>query len=297
MSCIIEVNNLVKVYGRKRALDNVSFTLSAGSPIALVGPNGAGKTTLFSSLCGYLNADAGSVQILGCKPGSATLFGRLAALPQDAQLDPRFSASNQLRLYGQLQGLDAKAAESETHRVLELVDLKDCYHAKPHELSHGMRKRICIAQTLLSKPEIVLLDEATAGLDPVNAREIRNLVKRLQSETTFILSSHDLVELDDLCDQVLHLQHGKLTAVDRIQEAELATLTVKLKESGTSSHIALLRTLQGVEEVTVNASGALLIEYRNGQQVDIDVLRLCREQGWRYKSLVNGKTLEDELFG
>ncbi|MDW7549888.1 ABC transporter ATP-binding protein [Pseudoalteromonas sp. McH1-7] len=297
MTMIIEVKDLVKTYGRKRALDNVSFTLNAGSPIALVGPNGAGKTTLFSTLCGYLNADSGSVSIFGHKPGSDGLFGRLAALPQDAQLDPRFSVSNQLCLYGQLQGLDKKTAENETHRVLELVDLKDCFHSKPHELSHGMRKRICIAQTLLSRPEVVLLDEATAGLDPVNAREIRNLVRTLQSDTTFILSSHDLVELDDLCDQVLHLQQGKLTAVDRIAQAELATLTVKLKETGTYGHVEQLKTLQGVENVSLNASGAILIEYRSGQQVDIDVLQLCRAQGWHYKSLVNGKTLEDELFG
>ncbi len=294
---LITATNLTKYYGNMRALDEVSFTISAGSPVALVGPNGAGKTTLFSTLCGYLTADSGTVKILNQVPGDPSLFGRIAALPQDAQLDPRFTVSDQLDLYGQLQGLKRKQAHSETLRVLELVNLSEYASARPHELSHGMRKRICIAQTLLGQPELVLLDEATAGLDPVNAREIRNLVRSLQSQATFILSSHDLVELDDLCDKVLHLNKGKLTAVDRVTETQVATLTLKLKQPATQHHIDAIAPLTGVQSVTLNASGAILVDYHTSKPVDIDLLQLCKAQQWHYKSLVNGKTLEDELFG
>ncbi|WP_440055876.1 ABC transporter ATP-binding protein [Pseudoalteromonas sp. T1lg65] len=297
MSSIIKVNNIVKRYGSKTALNHVSFELFAGDPIALVGPNGAGKTTLFSTLCGYLLPDEGEISILGHKPNHPALFNKLAALPQDAQLDPRFSVSKQLGLYGQLQGLSKKVAQSEVKRVLELVNLSDCYNVKPHELSHGMRKRICIAQTLLAQPSIILLDEATAGLDPVNAREIRNLVRSLKNDITFILSSHDLAELDDLCDQVLHLELGELKSVNRIAASELATLTLKLRNPATENHVSVLQNVLGVKDVVVNPSGALLIQYQTNAPVDLDVLQACREQHWEYKSLINGKTLEDELFG
>jgi len=163
---IIQCDNLSKQYGNKLALDTVSLTLTQGAPIALVGPNGAGKTTLFSLLCGYIQPTNGSISILGHKPGSKALQGLLSALPQDAALDPNFSIVSQLQFFAQLQGMTTKAAKQEALRVLALVDLTDSAEAKPKSLSHGMSKRVSIAQALMGSPKIVLLDEPTAGLDP-----------------------------------------------------------------------------------------------------------------------------------
>ncbi|TMP27854.1 ABC transporter ATP-binding protein [Pseudoalteromonas rubra] len=297
-SSVIEVNELTKHFGSKCALDKVSFTIDQGHTIALVGPNGAGKTTLFSILCGFLRADSGAVRVLGHTPGDSSLFGILSALPQDAQLDPRFSVGKQLTFYGQLQGLSRAQAQQETARVLEQVDLSNQINAKASELSHGMRKRICIAQALIGKPRIVLLDEATAGLDPINAKAIRTLVADLSKDMTFILSSHDLSELERLCDTVLYLEQGKLTSHQRYGQngSDTAYLTLQVKQPDSQMQLHIAR-LDGVKHVRQSQPDEFVIEYDTHQvALDIALLKLCHHHGWVYKQLINGNTLENQLF-
>ena len=231
---LIECKGLSKSYGSKQALKQVDLTLDAGAPIALVGPNGAGKTTLFSLLCGYIAPTTGEVSLLGHKPGDAALLGRVASLPQDATLDPNFDILTQLTLFGTLQGFSKKEAKSEALRVLSLVDLTDSASQKPKSLSHGMAKRVAIAQSLIGSPEIVLLDEPTAGLDPANAKKIRELVRELSDKTTFIISSHNLDELEKLCGQVLYLELGQLTqsvSMDDSLQSQYLTLTMQQCDS------------------------------------------------------------------
>ncbi|WP_194867865.1 ABC transporter ATP-binding protein [Pseudoalteromonas sp. PPB1] len=297
-SFVIEVNDVTKRFASKCALDKVSFTLGHGHTVALVGPNGAGKTTLFSILCGFLQADAGSVKVLGHTPGDNALFGVLSALPQDAQLDPRFSVGKQLTFYGQLQGLSHRDATQETARVLELVDLGNQLNAKASELSHGMRKRICIAQALIGQPKIVLLDEATAGLDPINAKAIRSLIASLSKDITFMLSSHDLSELERLCDTVLYLEQGKLTSHQRYTQNNSGTafLTLQLQRL-TDQMRDQIAQLDGVKHVRQSQPDEFVIEYDTCHKaLDIALLGLCHHQGWTYKQLINGNTLENELF-
>lgn len=295
---VIEVNDVTKRFASKCALDQVSFTLDHGHTVALVGPNGAGKTTLFSILCGFLQADTGSVRVFGHTPGHNALFGVLSALPQDAQLDPRFSVGKQLNFYGQLQGLSRRDATRETARVLELVDLGNQLNAKASELSHGMRKRICIAQALIGQPKIVLLDEATAGLDPINAKAIRSLIASLSKDITFMLSSHDLSELERLCDTVLYLEHGKLTSHQRYTQNNSGTafLTLQLQQV-TDQMREQIAHLSGVKHVRQSQPDEFVIEYDTCHKaLDITLLELCHHQGWTYKQLINGNTLENELF-
>ncbi|MBZ4679319.1 MAG: transporter, partial [Shewanella sp.] len=200
---LINCNGLSKLYGSKRALDSVDLQLEPGSPIALVGPNGAGKTTLMSLLLGYIRPSSGEITVMGQRPGSTGLLGQISALPQDAALDPGFSLLTQFSLFARMQGMGAEAAKAESMRVLALVGLEDVANQKPNSLSHGMGKRAAIAQALIGNPKLVLLDEPTAGLDPANARKIRELVESLSADTTFIISSHNLDELEKLCDRVL----------------------------------------------------------------------------------------------
>ncbi|MCF2909029.1 ABC transporter ATP-binding protein [Pseudoalteromonas sp. DL2-H2.2] len=297
-SIAIEVCGLTKRFAQKRALDDVSFSINAGSTIALVGPNGAGKTTLFSILCGFLQADSGNVRVFGHTPGDSALFGVLSALPQDAQLDPRFSVGKQLTFYGQLQGLNRREAQHETARVLELVDLSKQLNAKASELSHGMRKRICIAQALIGQPKIVLLDEATAGLDPLNAKAIRSLIADLSKDITFMLSSHDLSELERLCDTVLYLEQGKLTSHQRYAQNESDTAFLTLQVQQLTEHMKeQIAHLSGVKNVRQSQSDEFVIEYDvSHKALDIALLELCHHHGWRYKQLINGNTLENQLF-
>ncbi|MFT6270331.1 MAG: ABC-type multidrug transport system ATPase subunit [Alphaproteobacteria bacterium] len=302
MSTLISASGLTKQYGSKLALNNVSFEINKGAPVALVGPNGAGKTTLFSLLCGYIFPSAGQLSILGSAAGSHRLFGQLAALPQDAQLDPRFSIIHQLTFYGQLQGFGKSKAKQESQRVLELVGLSDVANQRPKDLSHGMRKRVTIGQALFGEPQIVMLDEATAGLDPIHAREVRELVSSLSSETTFILSSHDLSELERLCGQVLHLDQGVLTEhsvehgaqTQATDNRHFITLQLAQQYQGIEQ---VLQGLQNVSHVYMSQAKEYVIEYKKSAQAfDILLLQCCHENGWQYRQLVNGNTLENQIF-
>ena len=173
---VVRIKALEKRFGSAKALSDLTLELDSGPPIALIGPNGAGKTTLFSVLCGFLKPSSGSVEVLGLKPGSRELVGKLTSMPQDAQMDPHFTVGRQLKHYARLQGLSKHDAGVDASRVLELVQLQNAESMKPEALSHGMRKRVALAQALLGTPELVLLDEPTAGIDPPNVKIIRDLV-------------------------------------------------------------------------------------------------------------------------
>lgn len=299
MSLIIEVQQVTKKYGSNTALDNVEFSLESGAPVALVGPNGAGKTTLFSLLCGYIQPSAGKINILGHSPGDSALFGRLSALPQDAQLDPRFSIAMQLNFYARLQGMSSKQAKTDTLRVLDMVGLIDAAKSLPTELSHGMRKRATIAQALLGSPEIVMLDEATAGLDPANAKEIRAIVADHADSVNFILSSHDLNELERLCDRVLYLENGRLKqhqTHDNNVNTRYITLRVKQLYP---EIIPTLLQIPSVEHIEMTQDREYLLKINNAldvSNVEIDLLKILIKNNWLYSHIINGKTLENQLF-
>ena len=300
---LIQCQGLNKKFAEKTVLHDLTFNLPNGQPIALVGPNGAGKTTLFSILCGYIRPTSGTVSIFGKAPGSAELFGRVSALPQDAQLDPRFSICRQLMLYAQLQGFNRRNAKIEAERVLSLMQLSDVLHQKPAELSHGMRKRVTIAQALIGSPELVLLDEPTAGLDPVNARNIRDLVSEHSDTTTFIISSHNLSELEELCDTVLHLNNGRLqqqvdlTGTQDTQNP-LSYLTVQMDNCPTDAFIRRVSDIPGVKTVETRQKNHFLISYYliNTSPLDQALLQCIKDSQWEYRQLIKGKTLEEQLF-
>ncbi|MCE9687483.1 ABC transporter ATP-binding protein [Shewanella sp. AS16] len=298
---LVNCTGLSQFYGNKLALDNVDFNLNAGAPIALVGPNGAGKTTLFSLMCGYLTPSKGEILILGEKPGSAPLLGRVSALPQDAKLDPNLSILSQLTLLAQLQGMKPNAARQEALRVLALVDLTDVAGQKPPSLSHGMSKRVSIAQALMGSPELVLLDEPTSGLDPANAKKIRELVRSLSGEITFIISSHNLDELEKLCDQVLYLDQGRLNQSVSLQsgnQAQFDYLTLTMQSCDADSLTKELSARTGVIAVTSKNSNEFVIQYDPDLTSALEpaLFKLFEQQGWQYKMLLKGRTLEDTLF-
>ncbi|MDR8524146.1 MULTISPECIES: ABC transporter ATP-binding protein [Shewanella] len=296
---LVTCKGLSKSYGDKQALKQVDISLNAGNPIALVGPNGAGKTTLFSLLCGYIKPTSGEISLLGHPPGSAALLGRIASLPQDAQLDPNLDVLTQLSFFASLQGFDSKAANAEALRVLNLVDLSDSAKQKPKSLSHGMAKRVSIAQALIGSPELVLLDEPTAGLDPANAKKIRELVKSLSSKTTFIISSHNLDELEKLCDQVLYLEQGQLQQSVSMSEAQHEDyLTVTMQRCAPASLINAVLGLADISAVEERENNQFLIKHNSQQAyaIEIALLQLFKQNNWQYKAILKGRTLEEKLF-
>jgi ABC-2 type transport system ATP-binding protein len=297
---LIQCENITKRYGSTLALDGVTLSLEAGAPIALIGPNGAGKTTLFSLFCGFLRATSGDVKIMGYSPSDSKLHGRLAALPQDANLDPRFTVGHQLVLLARLQGMSSTVANKEVLRVLDKVGLPEVISVKPEALSHGMRKRVMLAQALMGSPELILLDEPTAGLDPPNVKVMRSLIAEAANNATFIISSHNLDELERVCKSVVHLEKGKLKGVvDIAQSRSSGYYTVVMAEMTVSENLIIgsLKGLPSVSNVTFNAPNRFVVEYDATQAgLDMTIMKCLSDKGWPYRQLVNGRTLEDQLY-
>lgn len=209
----LRVEGLKKRYGRKSpwALDDLTCHFPKGAICGLVGPNGAGKTTLYSVICGFLPPDAGSVDILGTGAFDPwALRGRLGILPQDAALDERLTCLEFLNYMGVLQGMTDTRAREAAARAVEEVNLTERADDRISALSHGMRRRLSAASALLGEPELVLLDEPMAGLDPVQAASLRGALVRQRGRSTVVVSSHNLVELERICDWVVLLEKGRL---------------------------------------------------------------------------------------
>lgn len=303
MTTMIECINVTKSYGNHDALKNISFELKAGQPIALVGPNGAGKSTLFGLLSGYMAATSGEARIFGHKVGSPELIGRIGGLPQDALFDPNLTLLQQLSYLARLQGYSRAGSKKEGLRVLELMKLADVHKETITALSHGMKKRVAIAQALMGSPELILLDEPTAGLDPENARNIRQQITELSSETTFIVSSHNLSELERMCSQVIHLEHGQLKSLQAIGMPDdkafqsLDYLTLRLQQKNTDIHNKI-KQLNSVKNVSIKQSDEFLIAYdrRSNIALDQDLLKLLAAESLSYRQIIQGQSLEDQLF-
>jgi len=212
---------VTKRYGRRGmlALDGFSCRFPAGKLCGLVGPNGAGKTTAFSIVGGYLRPNQGSVQILGESGFDPwKLKGRLGILPQDADLGLRHTPVELLTHLGRLQGLSAADSHKEAARVLDAVGLTQRRRKRIGTLSHGMRRRVAVASALIGEPELILLDEPTAGLDPMQARDLRQTLLRRAAGQTIVVSSHNLDELERICDWVVMMDRGMCIRQGPVEE-------------------------------------------------------------------------------
>jgi ABC-2 type transport system ATP-binding protein len=226
----VRISSVRKMFGSKAAVDGVTFRIPRGSVFGLIGPNGAGKTTTFSMMAGFLEPTEGSVEVLGYSPKQTDfLRGRLGVLPQDAVLPASDRVGDFLVYLGRLQGMSSDRAKEEARKALAEVDGRDWWFLKCGALSHGMAKRVQLAQALLGDPEVVLLDEPTAGLDPRVAYGVRQLVRSHKGKCTLVISSHNLHELEEICDFAAVLDHGRLVAHGSIQELTAASEEVHIE--------------------------------------------------------------------
>jgi ABC-2 type transport system ATP-binding protein len=249
MTPVISIKGISKRFGRVQALRNVTFEVPAHSIFGLLGPNGAGKTTLFSIVADFLKADAGTIEVLGIDTRNISrLQGRLSILPQDAQFQRNVPILDQLIFFRLLAGSTKKQAQEEVIRSLDMVGLKSSAKRRVGTLSHGMVKRLGIAQAFLGHPEVILLDEPTAGLDPASARQIRDLIKQLQQRAAIVVSSHNLDEIQELCDHVAILNLGNLVLAGSVDD---------ITQADREYHLSLSRQLENRELEQLNSIRAV----------------------------------------
>jgi ABC-type multidrug transport system ATPase subunit len=293
---VVSVRGLHKRYGSTVAVESVDFDVPRGAVFGLLGPNGAGKSTTLGVLCGWLRASQGSASILG-RPCHAlySLRGRVASLPQDASFPPQIAVGEQLAHFARLQGITGPAARKEAERALDLVDLLEAAPLRGIELSHGMLKRVGLAQALMGSPEVIILDEPTAGLDPKNSRRIKDLVASLAPERTVLVSSHNLADIQEICSHGLILDHGRVVALGDIAALTRRGAEINIEfEAGAALPSEALVTRFGREQLELG-DGNLRIRFTSEDEtaeVIADALRLLLDAGTPILGVSRGTSLE-----
>ena len=216
----VSTKDLVKRYGRRRALDGFTLNVPEGCVMGLVGPNGAGKTTWMMSVAGLLRAESGSIGLFGTsQPFDAAIHsGRLAILPQDSELPLESTPESFLTGLARIQGLSKAAAKASVAKILGAVNLADRARASIRSLSHGMRKRLMAAQCFLGDPDLILLDEPMNGLDPEEAARFRTLILSRREGCTVVISSHNLADLERLSTHIAFVRDGKVVKTAALKD-------------------------------------------------------------------------------
>lgn len=304
MSSLLEITDLSKRYGRTTALTSINLEIKQPAAIGLVGKNGAGKSTLLSILSGALRPNSGSIRILGETPQTIATTGKLSILPQDATFKKGIPVNKQLLLFARLQGMSKSEAGTAVNDLLAAMGDASFVNKAPETLSYGQRKRLGIVQAFLGKPQLVILDEPTAGLDPVVANEVRLLIRRLSGESAFIISSHNLYEIEDICSSVIILDKGKLIACKPISEiankSSSLNLNLTLNRKADEKLVQALVQLDGIKDVALDKLNQekmnLSLDSENMDEMQLTIQRLIMDQGYAITDLSRGKALIDGMM-
>ncbi len=286
---MIQVNDLTKSYGPIEALRGISFEVRAGEIVGLLGPNGAGKSTAIKILTGYLHPDRGSVSIDGLDVLTETkaVQARIGYLSENTPLYPNLSVQAYLKWMLDMRGISEAehlALLSEAIHATGLVE----HRARPiGQLSKGLRQRVGLAQAILHRPGLLILDEPTIGLDPTQIVEIRSLIKRLARHSTILFSSHILSEVEALCDRVVILINGQVKTDARLDELSAGSDVVLVLQKKTRGVEKRLAALKGVEAVEVFRSRDDYQAYRVFSAADIAPLiyQTARQEDWAVREL------------
>jgi lipooligosaccharide transport system ATP-binding protein len=217
MSFVIEVQNVRKSYGDRKAVDDISFEIKKNECFGLLGPNGAGKTSLLKMMYGSVEMSAGQMFILGMNVKSQIreIKSRIGVIPQEDGLDPDFTVLENLLVYASYHDLNKKEAHQRSIELLRWLRLEDYVHSHVEGLSGGLKRRLVIARSLLNNPEVIFLDEPTTGLDPQAREWIWDFFKELRkNQSTLVLTTHYMEEAEQMCDRVAIVDKGKILALD-----------------------------------------------------------------------------------
>ena len=251
---MVEIKNLVKNYGNKNAVDDISFTIKEGEVVGFLGPNGAGKSTTMNIITGYLSATSGTVTVSDKDIFKEPLAVKkqIGFLPEQPPLYVDMTVLEYLSFVFDLKGCDFNKREH-LNEVMEKVKISDVKNRLIRNLSKGYKQRVGIAQAIIGNPKFIIFDEPTVGLDPVQIIEIRNLIRSLGKKHTVILSTHILSEVQAICDRVIIINEGKLIANEKTADLNRVvgqSAKIKIKVAGPNREVLnMLRTLQGVLRV------------------------------------------------
>ena len=302
---MIEARDLTKYYGDFLAIEDITFQVEKGEIVGFLGPNGSGKTTTMRILTGYMPPSSGSAQIAGQDVLTSSLEARqqIGYLPETVPLYTDMPVGDYLSYMGKLRGLEQPRLGRRIDEVIDLVHVAHYRDTLISKLSKGYRQRVGLAQAILHEPQVLILDEPTIGIDPIQVVETRQLIKDLGREHTLLLSSHILHEVSTVCQRVLIIHEGTLVAEDspaNLAERLQATDRVEAEVRGPSREIVkAIGAIAGVADVRATGSGAAhiyTVESAHGASVREEIANVVVQNSWGLLRLTPISMSLEEIF-
>jgi ABC-2 type transport system ATP-binding protein len=299
----IKIDNLTKTYGLQKAVDNISFEVKTGEILGFLGPNGAGKSTTMKMITHYLNIDDGDIMIDGHSIRSKDMKKHIGYLPEHNPLYEEMPVIDYLIFMAELQGVDKAAIPERVREMIRVCGLNDEKHKKINELSKGYRQRVGLAQAMIHDPDILILDEPTTGLDPNQIVEIRELIKKLGSSKTVILSTHILPEVEATCDRILIINKGKIVAdgtAETLRKTASGSQVLKIKVLASDygkveQKLAELGSVASVEVIN-QEEGRFEIQAKSDMSANEEIFRLCADNNWVLTEMIPFETKLEDIF-
>ena len=296
----IEVKNITKFYGKQKALNNVSMTVSTGKIVGLLGPNGAGKSTLMKIITGFISQSSGQVMINGIDTykNSVAIRKHIGYLPENNPLYTEMYVREYLEFTGRLYKLGRKL-KHRINEIIKLTGLEPEQNKKIGALSKGFRQRVGLAQALIHNPDILILDEPTSGLDPNQIVEIRRLISETGKEKTVILSTHIMQEVEAICDHIIIINKGEIVADDSTNNIHLnlgdniQTVLVEFKGSVDQENI---KQIPGVQKVKMINKTSWIIQGLGNQDIRPDIFQFAVKNKLTVLSLQEQEKSLEQIF-
>jgi ABC-2 type transport system ATP-binding protein len=300
----IVVENLTKKYGDQKAVDDISFDVKPGEVVGFLGPNGAGKSTTMRIITCYMAPTEGSVTVEGfiASEQPEEIKRKIGYLPENNPLYTDMAIIDYLKFCAEIQGVEKGAVNGRVREMVDVCGLNLERHKKINELSKGFKQRVGLAQAMIHDPEVLIFDEPTAGLDPNQIVEIRNLIKELGKEKTVILSSHILSEVEATCDRILIINRGKIVAdgtSDTLRQQAQGQELVSVKIEGDNAKVKkALLGLASVEKVNIddNRTGFYFVQSKPELSSRKDIFDLCVKNKWYLLELTGIETKLEDVF-
>lgn len=301
----ITVENVTKIYGTQKAVDNISFKVQTGEVLGFLGPNGAGKTTTMKAITCYLTANEGTIKVGGYSVTDQPdeVKKKIGYLPENNPLYLEMGVIDYLKFVAELQGVEKSKITDQVREMIRICGLTNEKHKKIGELSKGYRQRVGLAQALIHNPDVLILDEPTTGLDPNQIVEIRELIRQIGKEKTVILSSHILAEVEATCDRILIINNGKIvadgTANDLRKQAQGNEMVKVTLEGGDKNDIFhAIKELESVQVCDFSKNGDLTFEVQSKPDMSSrkDIFKLCVQKGWILTEMTPVETKLEDVF-
>ncbi len=294
----ISIKNLSKNYGAQKAVNNISFTVNNGEIVGFLGPNGAGKSTTMKMITGYLEPDAGVINVSGVTVSVDNIASKkkIGYLPEANPLYFDMYVREYLQFIAGVHKL--KNVKERTEEIIQTVGLTPEANKKTGQLSKGYKQRVGLAAALIHEPEVLILDEPTSGLDPNQIVEIRNVIKTLSANKTVLFSSHILQEVEAMCDRVIIINKGNIVADDSLKNLQSSSnseqsVNIEFREAVPAEKLSSIKDVRNVDQLS---TVSYQLSTANPEAVRKQLLQLSIENNWNIVSLQNQSNSLEAIF-